>query len=61
MIANPMRVAMEELQLHDLKNMEAAVEVQQKTSPAKHEDAIEPIPVAMGRESRRPMVVCVEY
>jgi len=33
-----------------------AVEVQQKASPAKHEEAIELIPVAKGIESRRPMM-----
>jgi len=39
-----------------LDNNLPAVEVQQKASPAKHEEAIELIPVAKGRESMRPMM-----
>ena len=42
--------------LQVLHNNLPAVEVQQKASPAKHEEAIELIPVAKGRESRRPMM-----
>lgn len=37
-----------------------AVEVQQNASPARHDDAIVPSPPAMGRESKRPMVVKVK-
>jgi hypothetical protein len=55
MIANPTRVAMEELQLQDLKNIEAAVEVKQKAHPAKHDVAIVPNDPASGNESKSPI------
>lgn len=56
MNAKPIRVAIEELQLHDLKNIEAAVEVQQNARPARHDEAIVPSPLAIGSESKRPIV-----
>jgi len=56
MMAKPTRVAIEELQLQDFKNIEAAVEVKQKAIPAKQEVAIVPSPPARGKESKRPML-----
>jgi len=56
MKAKPTRVAMDELQLHDLKNIEAAVDVQQNATPVRHELAIVVSPPAMGRDMRMPMV-----
>jgi len=57
--AKPMRVAMEELQLQDLKNIDAAVEVQKNARPARHEDPTVPSTPANGRESKTPMNVQV--
>lgn len=37
-----------------------AVEVQQNATPARHDVAIVPNPPAMGRDSRRPIVVTVK-
>ena len=70
--AKPTRVAIDELQLHDLKNMEAgehgqggkrrrasnepALEVKQKARPARHEVAMEVRPPASGRDINRPML-----
>jgi hypothetical protein len=46
---------MEELQLHDLKNIDAAVDVKQNARPAKQDVAIVPKPPASGRLSKRPI------
>lgn len=55
--AKPTRVAIEELQLHDLKNMEAAVDVKQNASPARHDDAIPAMgPERKGIDMKAPMV-----
>lgn len=54
-IAKPTRVAMDELQLHDLKNMEAAVDVKQKAKPARHEVAMDVSPPASGRDINKPI------
>lgn len=59
MMANPTRVAMDELQLKDLQNMEAAVEVKQNATPAKHEDATVPKSPVKGRASTAPMMLVV--
>lgn len=64
---------MDELQLHDLKNMEAgsrrqrgqtwrvrnspALEVKQKARPARQEVATEVSPPTSGRDIRRPMLM----
>jgi len=55
-IAKPTRVAMDELQLHDLKNMDAAVDVKQNARPARHEEPTVPRTPASGIENNSPMV-----
>ena len=44
MMANPTRVAIDDWQLHDLKNADAAVLVQKKAAPARQDVAREAIP-----------------
>jgi hypothetical protein len=58
MMAKPTRVAIEELQLQDLTNIEAAVDVKQNAIPAKHDVATVPRPPARGNDSKRPMLEC---
>lgn len=60
MMANPTRVAIEELQLQDLKNIDAAVEVKQKASPPRHEAPMVVRPPAIGRDINSPIVAAVE-
>lgn len=55
-MAKPIRVAIEELQLKDLQNIDAAVDVKQNAKPARQEDATVPSTPASGRERRRPIV-----
>jgi hypothetical protein len=54
-IAKPTLVAIEELQLQDLQNMDAAVEVKQNARPPRHDAAIVPSGPARGIENKRPM------
>jgi len=62
-IANPIRVAIEELQLHDLQNIDAAVEVKQNANPARQLEPIVPNTPASGNENSKPIAlgrcVCV--
>lgn len=55
-IAKPTRVAIDELQLQDLQNMEAAVLVKQNARPPRHDVAMVPNDPAKGSENKRPMV-----
>lgn len=48
---------MDELQLHDLQNIEAAVDVQQNARPAKADEPIVPNTPARGKEIRAPIPV----
>jgi len=59
--ANPTLVAIEELQLHDLQSIEAAVEVKQNANPAKHDEATEPKTPASGNDNRRPISSRLSY
>lgn len=56
MMANPTRVAMDELQLHDLKNMDAAVEVKQNAMPAMDDVTTVPRMPVKGSDSRIPIL-----
>ena len=56
-MAKPTRVAIEDWQLHDLKKADAAVLVQKKARPARHEFAMEARPPPRkGSESATPMM-----
>jgi len=46
---------MDELQLHDLQNIEAAVDVQKNASPATADETIVPNTPARGKEIRAPI------
>jgi hypothetical protein len=48
---------MDELQLHDLQNIEAAVDVQKKAIPATIDEASVPNIPARGKDMRRPILV----
>ena len=56
MRAKPTRVAMEELQLHDLQKSDAALDEQKKTIPARHDVATVPSVPARGRDNRMPII-----